>query len=106
MKAFILFLALVTGAPAPAPKKHTILYFGATWCAPCRRMKAETLPNVSLPGHVLKVFDIDADPFTADSYGIDEIPAYVVLDGEGRPYRKGSGYRNVAQFVRFLNEGK
>jgi len=105
MKALVLFLALVAGAPAPAAKKHQILFFSASWCGPCYRMKTETIPRVAIPGHTLKYIDTDADPYTANSYGVTELPTYVVLDGDGKPYRRGSGFRGVDQWIRFLNKG-
>jgi len=84
-------------------KKHIILFFTANWCPSCVRMKSQTLPNVSLPGHDLRVVDVDANPGLVQSYGVQSIPAYVVLDGLGRAYRQGVGFRDVAQFIDFLN---
>ena len=104
MKAIVLVLSLLP--PAATPPKHTILFFTATWCPPCHQMKAETLSNVSLPGHELRIIDVDRDSRLGASYGISSIPAYVVLNGKGQVYRRGEGFRDVPQFVRFLNEGK
>ena len=84
-------------------KKHTIVFFTANWCPSCVRMKVETLPNVDLPGHDLRVVDVDANPGLVESYGVQSIPAYFVLDGFGRVYRQGVGFRDVMQFVNFLN---
>jgi thioredoxin-like negative regulator of GroEL len=66
-------------------------------------MKSQTLPYVSLPGHELRIVDVDAEPQLGQSYGVQSLPAYVVLDGVGRAYRHGVGFRDVAQFVDFLN---
>lgn len=84
-------------------KKHIIVFFTANWCPSCVRMKSQTLPNVSLPGHDLRVVDVDANPGLVQSYGVQSIPAYFVLDGLGRAYRQGVGFRDVAQFIDFLN---
>lgn len=91
-----------TVATSPA-KKHTILFFTASWCPACLRMKAETLPGVLLPGHDLQLIDTDANPQLAAAYGVQSLPAYVVLDSVGRAYRHGVGFRDVQQFVSFLN---
>jgi thiol:disulfide interchange protein len=99
-----------TAAPAPKPtplvvdaRKHTILFFTAAWCPACLRMKAQTLPNVLLPGHDLRIIDFDQYPQLTKSYGVEGLPAYIVLDGLGRAYRTGVGFRDVRQFVDFLN---
>ena len=87
----------------PAHAKHTILFFTADRCPNCVRMKTQTLPNVLLPGHELRFVDVDTNPGLAQSYGIQNIPAYVVLDSLGRAYRQGVGFRDVVQFIDFLN---
>jgi len=83
--------------------KHAILFFTASWCPSCVKMKSQTLPKVLLPGHELKIIDVDANPQLSDSYQIHTLPAYVVLDSAGRAYRHGVGFRNVRQFIDFLN---
>jgi thiol-disulfide isomerase/thioredoxin len=104
--------AATTSAPAAAPKpatpavdakRHSILFFTASWCPACLQMKSQTLPYVSLPGHDLKVIDVDQNPQLGQSYGVQSLPAYVVLDGLGRAYKHGVGFRDVRQFVDFLN---
>lgn len=90
-------------APRPAVRRHAILFFTASWCPACLRMKSETLPYISLPGHELRVIDFDQNAGLGRSYGIASLPAYVVLDGMGRAYKQGVGFRDVQQFVNFLN---
>jgi thiol-disulfide isomerase/thioredoxin len=93
-----------TAAAAVMPaKKHTILFFTASWCPACLRMKVETLPGVLLPGHDLRLIDTDTNPQLAAAYGVQSLPAYVVLDSLGRAYRHGVGFRDVQEFVSFLN---
>lgn len=96
-----------TAKKADTPKaeaaKHVILFFTANRCPSCVRMKSETLPNVALPGHDLRMIDVDVNAAYAQAFGIQSIPAYVVLDGAGRAYRHGVGFRDVAQFIAFLN---
>lgn len=84
-------------------KKHTILFFTAQRCPSCVRMKSQTLPNIAFPGHDLRVIDVDANPGLVQAYGVRSIPAYFVLDGLGRAYRQGVGFRDVTQFIDFLN---
>ena len=95
--------ALKTGITKPAVKKHSILFFTASWCPACIQMKSKTLPKVLLPGHNLQIIDVDANPQLSDAYGIKTLPAYVVLDGKGRAYKHGVGFRDVHQFIDFLS---
>lgn len=95
--------ALKPAMPQPDAKRHAILFFTASWCPACLRMKAQTLPFVSLPGHELRVIDVDQNPQLGQSYGVQSLPAYVVLDGVGRAYKHGVGFRDVRQFIDFLN---
>lgn len=84
-------------------RRHAILFFTASWCPACVRMKSQTLPFVSLPGHNLQVIDVDQNPQLGQSYGVSSLPAYVVIDSVGRAYKHGVGFRDVRQFVDFLN---
>jgi thioredoxin-like negative regulator of GroEL len=95
--------ALEAGMAKPVVKKHSILFFTASWCPACVQMKSRTLRHVSLPGHDLQVIDVDANPGLSQAYGVQSLPAYIVLDGMGRAYRHGVGYRDVRQFIDFLN---
>jgi thiol-disulfide isomerase/thioredoxin len=95
--------ALKAGITKPVARKHSILFFTASWCPACVQMKSKTLPFVSLPGHNLQIIDVDANPQLSDAYGVQSLPAYIVLDATGRAYRHGVGYRDVRQFVDFLN---
>ncbi|WP_406693840.1 thioredoxin family protein [Singulisphaera sp. Ch08] len=95
--------AMKVTIPKPVAKKHSILFFTASWCPACIQMKSQTLPYVSLPGHDLRVIDADANPQLLQAYGVQSLPSYVVLDGMGRAYKHGVGFRDVRQFVDFLN---
>ncbi|SIN72054.1 Thioredoxin-like domain-containing protein [Singulisphaera sp. GP187] len=94
--------ALKVAVPKPVAKKHSILFFTASWCPACIQMKSQTLPYISFPGHELRIIDADANPQLLQAYGVQSLPSYVVLDGTGRAYKQGVGYRDVHQFVDFL----
>lgn len=61
-----------------------LLYFGATWCAPCRVMK----PNVEkieaqFPDLQVEHIDIDSGYETAEQFEIRSVPTFIHLrDGE------------------------
>lgn len=61
-----------------------LLFFHASWCPPCRFYEKEfILPLIQMVGSD-KIQQVNAqeDPFTADKYCIDKLPAIVLLDGE------------------------
>lgn len=80
-----------------------LLFFHSPWCPPCRFYEKEfILPLIQTAG-ADKVQKINAqeDPFTADKYGIDKLPAIVLLDGEQvKLNRTGAiDIKKVAEFL-------
>ena len=61
-----------------------LLFFYAPWCAPGRFYEKQFisfLENIVGSEQILRV-DAQADPFTAEKYHVDRLPAVVLLDGE------------------------
>jgi thioredoxin-like negative regulator of GroEL len=87
-------------------EQPTVIVFGASWCAWCRKMEADTLadPKVTtIAGQFVWVkVDIDKDQELAARYGVDGVPVAVVLDKQGRVLGAQSGYMPPDKFVDFL----
>jgi protein disulfide-isomerase len=86
--------ALVEGQSS---SKLILLDFSASWCPPCREMKANTWndPDVAaaVEQNVVPVLmDVDASGVqpVAEKYGIQTSPAIVVVDSAGREVRRAS----------------
>lgn len=80
---------------AAAPTTHTVFYFTAKWCGPCRQVS----PNVDLinkeGGNIQKV-DVDLRPDLMNKYGITSIPAFVV-EQDGKITVRRVGYMSYAE---------
>ena len=80
-----------------------LLFFHAPWCPPCRFYEKEfILPLIQVAG-ADKVQKINAqeDPFTANKYSIDKLPAVVLLDGEQVKMNR-TGAIDIKKIAEFL----
>lgn len=61
-----------------------LLFFHAPWCPPCRFYdKQFIIPLERLTGgDKIQRVDAQNEPFTADKYNVDKLPAVVLLDGK------------------------
>lgn len=92
---------------AQSENKPVLLAFHASWCPPCKMMKHQTYhdPEVikTTDQFVRIMVDVDAQGEVAGKYGIDPIPAYVVLNPNGTIADRFEGYLEAGQFVARLN---
>jgi thiol-disulfide isomerase/thioredoxin len=94
-------------APPSAPGRQ-LVYFGATWCLPCRQMQGTLRdPKVAaaLKDHDVKRFDLDRDRDLAARHGVTVVPTYLLLDPAGKELRRGAGYKSPADFLAWLEGG-
>jgi len=118
-------MLLVAGcAPQPAPTipwwdsfplafeaaaeagKPMLVYFNADWCTICRRLEGEsfTAPAVAqaLEPFIAVKVDIDRQPWIAEKYQIDAVPAYLKLDSAGKRLGHGLGYKSPEEITELL----
>ena len=68
-----------------------ILYFGASWCAPCKVFKP-VVDQVSQETRIpYQYIDVDSNPELSKNYNVTSIPTIVVTDDSGTVYQRRSG---------------
>lgn len=93
-----------------APSKQ-ILYFGATWCGPCQRMKRETFPVLKAAGWTIGgdvtgdvlVYDSDRDSAVAKRYGVKTVPTSILVE-RGAELRRLTSFASAARLTTFWGD--
>ena len=89
-------------------KNAYILYFGATWCDPCKRMKSVTFEVLKETEEAKEYqwlkYDIDESPEIATRYGVMSVPAIVVLDKNQNPVGASAGFMTADQLLAFVED--
>lgn len=111
---WLLVLLLFVGANLHADE-YQILHFEATWCGPCRQLKANMADEkfkAVIKKHKIKVkdIDIDADPKSQELYKIDAVPTCILVivndKKEARVLRRKVGLISVDDLVKFAEPPK
>ena len=95
---------------AQKQNKPLFLYFTASWCEPCQRLKTTTWadPDVesALAEYVPVKIDIDEHPEIAKKYPSDGIPHFVVLQQDGSVLKDSVGAVPSGEFIAWLTSKK
>lgn len=92
---------------AIAGQKLQVAYFGATWCPPCKKMKAETWVDEKIESWadanaIVTHIDIDEEPALASQYRVRSIPTTVVILGD-KEIGRTVGYQSADGFLAWLD---
>ncbi len=97
-------------ASATKDQRPVLISFSSPACTYCRQMESEVIPQDAVRAEIgefvpVKI-DAWADPSTAQKYGVDGLPAYVVTVADGTPIAAISGYVPADRFTRFLRAAR
>ncbi len=96
---------------ARAQHKYIFMDTYATWCGPCKMMKATTFKNDKAAAFYNEHFvnlSIDIEkgigPEMASRLGIQSIPTLIIFDENGNPVSGTVGYINANKLIKFGQE--
>jgi thiol:disulfide interchange protein len=93
-------------AESARTKRPVLVYFTATWCPPCQRMKEETWPDPGV-AEAVKGFipvKLDVDDFRAEArqYDVRSIPRLQIIGPDGAAGRSAEGAMSAAELIQWL----
>ena len=93
-------------SPESGAEKPKLLYFGATWCDPCSKMKKlfkEKDVKKELDKYDFIMYDYDRDRKMAEKYRIKFLPTMIFKRG-GKIIHKTEGGLSEGQLLKVLKE--
>ena len=88
---------------AKKENKKILLYFTASWCPPCQKMKRETLKNEEVKKALSKFVVFYAEESDLSSkFGVRAIPTFKIINPEEKVEKTATGFMDVSKFLSFL----
>jgi thiol:disulfide interchange protein len=109
-KDIIPWRADLAAARQEAAQNHrpVFAYFTAGWCEPCQAMKSTTWADDSVKRAMEKYvpvkIDLDQHRDAAEHYGIEAVPTYLILSGDGEIKRLKTGMMLPEDMVAWLEQ--
>lgn len=93
-------------AEAKRDGKLRFLYFTASWCGPCQKLKTETWNDRGvesrLAGFVPVKIDVDEHADLAQRFEVDAMPTFIVVDANDQAIQRSTGFMPASDFLEWL----
>ena len=98
-------------AASKADGKPVVLAFTATWCAPCRQLKASTLSDAAVKKELEDNFhfylvDTDDEKGLTKKFKVSALPTIKVVDSNERELDSKAGIQKPKEFIAWLAKHK
>jgi thiol-disulfide isomerase/thioredoxin len=84
--------------------------FTADWCAYCKKMKEETLPNAevkqAMMSYIMVIVNTDQNRQIAQKYSVRVLPTFVITNNTEKVLKSGQGFQDAQTFAQWLNDFK
>ena len=79
-----------------------VLYFGAKWCAPCKKLRPQVKRACEAAGIPFEFHDVDMEPDLALAHDVRHVPTVVLRDGSTDVQRipKGAPAVIIRKYIR------
>lgn len=92
-------------------KVRRLLHFTATWCGPCKTYQTPALEEmkkvgwkIGKPGTTAHIwsYDWDESPTVLAKYKVDQVPTFILVDGNGKVIHRLTGIRTSLELNKLL----
>ena len=103
--ASLLLALVVTTAADTSNGDPVLLDFHASWCGPCQTMRPE-IAKLAANKYPIRSVDIDRSPEMAERYDVQAVPAFIVINAQGKVLARTKGVTPAKELARMYNEAK
>ena len=103
--ASLLLALVVTTAADTSGGDPVLLDFHASWCGPCQTMRPE-IAKLAQNKYPIRSVDIDRSPEIAERYNVTAVPAFIVVDSQGRVLDQTKGVTPAKELALMYNQAK
>lgn len=82
--------------------KRELLFFHASWCTPCKKMKPIVQELADEGTMDINFIDVDQEAMKAEDYSIESIPTLVLMSNQGEE-KRGEGFKTKQEIIDFYN---